>query len=143
MLLLLFACGAPGHTAIVRPRAEDVIVKIKGEAAAALYAGMTEAEEDCRPRGCKRRGRSLICSTLNLRDPVVCEVRLSPNGHILPPSSRLYHSAEDNRHYGAAALQDEVITMDGAAGDLVSGFTVESLAAGRLVPIHAAPGASL
>jgi hypothetical protein len=98
---------------VLRDVGDGSRLKIKGEAAAMLFAGLSGAER-CGPRGCKRRGEDVICSTKNLRDPVVCEVRLDASGAVVPVSGwRLYHSVRDNRVHGTARWDGEALSLSG------------------------------
>lgn len=128
---LLTACGAPGYTAILRPLDEVAVLKIKGGSAWKLYDGLTgeSVVEVCSLRGCKRAGRSVVCSTMNLRDPVVCEMRLTPNGTLLPPDLSLYHSREDNRNYGASTTIGDALVVDGMALTAMGAWTEQPVEA--------------
>ena len=134
-LLWMSALGDPSQDVVLRPVEQGAVLKLKGEAAWALYDGLA-AEERCKRRGCKRRGEHVICSTLNLRDPVVCELQLSASFELAGIEGwDLYHSRQDNRHYGAAALDGDAIQLSGDAAGLLGQRTVlvvEDAAAGVL-----------
>jgi len=108
--------GDPSAALVYRRVEAGAYLKLKGPAAEALYAGLA-AEERCGLRGCKRRGADIICSTRNLRDPHVCEIRLGADGQLVGPSGwRLYHSRADNRVYGTVERWEELtLKLDGAA----------------------------
>lgn len=118
---LLIACGDPSQTAIVRPMGETTVLKIKGDAGRSLFDGLLgeSVHETCNSRGCKRAGEHLLCSTMNLRDPVACEVRLGAEGGVegAPEDLRLFHSASADRFYGTATLGDGGVVIEGRAAE--------------------------
>ncbi|MFT5682512.1 MAG: hypothetical protein ACI8RZ_003430 [Myxococcota bacterium] len=132
--LLLTGCRhAPSESVTIRPTREVAYVKLRNETAQMLYDSLTgnAVVELCTDRGCKRAGETVICSTMNLKDSVVCELRLLPGAGLAPPRTdlRLYHSLRRNRTDGAALLDDEILRIDGLAlavmGDFVEQDTTQ------------------
>ncbi len=97
------------------------ILKIKEDMAWEIYNGLTQPiRTQCKPLGpkkCKRMGVSLIASTQNLKDPVVCEMRFSGTGQLLSLTEdmKLYHSFKQNRHYGTCSFDGTRMIVSGEA----------------------------
>ena len=126
VLALCMSCGNPSYSAVFRPVDEVGFLKLKGEVGQELFDGLLgdEVEEVCSSTGCKRSGQLVLCSTMNVADPVSCEVRVSPGGALLAPDPDLglYHSTANNRHYGASTREGDRIEIDAAALEGLSSF---------------------
>jgi hypothetical protein len=129
-LFLLLAVGCTTTSATVRPKGDIVYVKLRDEPARQLFEDMAgvpeptpcpDSEDDC-----KRQGADLICSTANLRDEWVCELRLdATTGAILGPaaSGELYHDAADNRIAAEVSRDGDELTLTGdGAAELLDRF---------------------
>jgi len=108
-------------SATVRPDGDLVYVKLRDEVARQLFedlAGVLEPTP-CPDSGdgCKRQGTDVICSTANLRDAWVCEVRFDADSGALlapPEDGELYHSDLDNRIDAEVTRDGDVLTIQGA-----------------------------
>lgn len=109
--------------------ADRGILKLKGDVGWAIYNALTNpvAPDRCEllfPKKCKRMGLSLIASTQNLVDPVVAELRFSPQGAILSRTDDwdLYHSLSPNRQYGTASFDGALLRITGDAATGLRAF---------------------
>jgi len=119
LAVALVGCGSVGS--VVRPTDEVVYLKIKDGLAQELFEGLAGVPEPLAcpdsERPCKRQGEHIICSTANVRDPVVCEVRLSADGALLAAVAELYHSAEANRFSTTTVLDGSTLRLTGAGAE--------------------------
>lgn len=96
------------------------VFKLTGALGWHSYQGLVAplAEHRCgRPTRCLRVGHQILASTLNIRDPVVVELRFHRDGSLMEVAEDpgLYHSLRANRQWGHGRLEDGRLTITGAA----------------------------
>jgi len=103
-----------------QPKPDRGVFKLTGALGWHSYHGLVAplAERSCRgPTHCLRVGRQVLASSLNIRDPVVVELRFHRDGSLqeVADDPGLYHSLRANRQWGEGRFEDGRLTITGEA----------------------------